>query len=80
MLTSQKKLHKKLDKWLSVCYSINVMMSITSSKKLIMSEERESEVVVDFEDEDAIRSMIDFAMSIEEAEEELFDHYANEVI
>ena len=34
----------------------------------------------DFEDEDAIRSMIDFAMSIEEAEEELFDHYANEVI
>jgi hypothetical protein len=24
--------------------------------------------------------MIDFAMSIEEAEEELFDHYANEVI
>ena len=27
-----------------------------------------------------IRSMIDFAMSIEEAEEELFDHYANEVI
>ena len=45
-----------------------------------MSEERESEVMVDFEDEDAIRSMIDFAMSIEEAEEELFDHYANEVI
>jgi|TARA_R100000353_G_scaffold53471_1_gene42788 hypothetical protein len=56
------------------------MMRITSNKKLIMSEERESEVMVDFEDEDAIRSMIDFAMSIEEAEEELFDHYANEVI
>ena len=55
-------------------------MRITSSKKLIMSEKRESEVVVDFEDDDAIRSMIDFAMSIEEAEEELFDHYANEVI
>ena len=45
-----------------------------------MSAEFACEFYADFEDEDAIRSMIDFAMSIEEAEEELFDHYANEVI
>ena len=44
-----------------------------------MSEKRESEVVVDFEDEAAIIAMIDHAMAIEDAEEELFDHFANEV-
>ena len=32
---------------------------------------------VDFEDEAAIVAMIDHAMVIEEAEEELFDHFAN---
>ena len=32
---------------------------------------------VDFEDEAAIAAMIDHAMAIEEAEEELFDHAAN---
>ena len=33
--------------------------------------------IVDFEDEAAIAAMIDHAMAIEEAEEELFDHAAN---
>ena len=42
-----------------------------------MSENQVSENVVDFEDEDAIMEMIDHAMAIEEAEEELFDHAAN---
>tara|TARA_B100002019_G_scaffold234687_1_gene208932 strand:- start:26 stop:163 length:138 start_codon:yes stop_codon:yes gene_type:complete len=42
-----------------------------------MSESQVSENVVDFEDEDAIIDMINLAMAIEEAEEELFDHFAN---
>ena len=42
-----------------------------------MSENQVSENVVDFEDEAAIVAMIDHAMAIEEAEEELFDHAAN---
>ena len=42
-----------------------------------MSERQVSENVVDFEDEDAIIDMINLAMAIEEAEEELFDHFAN---
>ena len=42
-----------------------------------MSENQVSENVVDFEDEAAIVVMIDHAMAIEEAEEELFDHAAN---
>ena len=42
-----------------------------------MSESQVSENVVDFEDEDAIIDMINLAMVIEEAEEELFDHFAN---
>ena len=42
-----------------------------------MSENQVSENVVDFEDEDAIIDMINLAMAIEEAEEELFDHFAN---
>ena len=42
-----------------------------------MSESQVSENVVDFEDEDAIIDMINLAMAIEEAEEELFDHAAN---
>ena len=42
-----------------------------------MSESQVSENVVDFEDEDAIIDMINHAMAIEEAEEELFDHFAN---
>ena len=37
----------------------------------------EQEHIVDFEDEAAIVAMIDHAMAIEEAEEELFDHAAN---
>ena len=80
MLTSQKKSHKKLDIQLSICYSINVMMRITSNKKLIMSEEKVSEVMVDFDDDAAVSAMIDSVMSLEDAEDELFDHYANEVI
>jgi len=42
-----------------------------------MSESQVSENVVDFEDEDAIIDMINLAMAIEDAEEELFDHFAN---
>ena len=42
-----------------------------------MSENQVSENVVDFEDEDAIIDMINLAMAIEDAEEELFDHFAN---
>ena len=42
-----------------------------------MSESQVSENVVDFEDEGAIIDMINLAMAIEEAEEELFDHFAN---
>ena len=42
-----------------------------------MSESQVSENVVDFEDEDAIIDMINLALAIEEAEEELFDHFAN---
>ena len=42
-----------------------------------MSESQVSENVVDFEDEDAIIDMINLAVAIEEAEEELFDHFAN---
>ena len=42
-----------------------------------MSESQVNENVVDFEDEDAIIDMINLAMAIEEAEEELFDHFAN---
>ena len=42
-----------------------------------MSESQVSENVVDFEDEDAIIDMINLAIAIEEAEEELFDHFAN---
>ena len=55
------------------------MMRITSNKKLIMSEEKVSEVMVDFDDDAAVSAMIDVAMSLEDAEDELFDHYANEV-
>ena len=44
-----------------------------------MSENQVSENVVDFEDEAAIIAMIDHAIAIEDAEEELFDHFANEV-
>ena len=37
----------------------------------------EQDRIVDFEDEAAIVAMINHAMAIEEAEEELFDHFAN---
>ena len=42
-----------------------------------MSEIQIIDNCVDFEDEAAIIAMIDHAMAIEEAEEELFDHAAN---
>ena len=44
-----------------------------------MSENQVIESFVDFEDEAAIIAMIDHAMAIEDAEEELLDHFANEV-
>ena len=49
------------------------VMAIVAEKK-----RKEAEFTsVDFEDEAAIVAMIDHAMAIEEAEEELFDHAAN---
>ena len=44
-----------------------------------MSEIQIIDNCVDFEDDAAIMAMIDRWMDIEEAEEELFDHFANEV-
>ena len=44
-----------------------------------MSEIQIIDNCVDFEDEAAIAAMIDRWMAIEEAEDELFDHFANEV-
>ena len=44
-----------------------------------MSELQIIDNCVDFEDEAAIIAMIDHAMAIADAEEELFDHFANEV-
>jgi hypothetical protein len=35
--------------------------------------------VVDYDDNAAVSRMIDSVMSLEDAEDELFDHYANEV-
>ena len=61
-------------------------MRITSNKKLIMSSVGEMsaafacELYADFDDDAAVSAMIDVAMSLEDAEDELFDHYANEVI
>ena len=62
------------------------MMRITSNEKLIMSSVGEMsaefacEFYADFDDDAAVSAMIDSIMSLEEAEDELFDHYANEVI
>ena len=45
-----------------------------------MSAEFACEFYADFDDDAAVSAMIDSVMSLEEAEDELFDHYANEVI
>ena len=50
-------------------------MSVHKSAHIDWMEEQDR--IVDFEDEAAISAIIDHAMAIEEAEEELFDHAAN---
>ena len=53
-------------------FNEKVMTAVAEKKR------KEAEFAsVDFEDEAAIVAMIDHAMAIEEAEEELFDHAAN---
>jgi len=42
-----------------------------------MSNETENNNVIDFDDDIAIAECIDSLMSLEEAEDELFDHFAN---
>ena len=50
-------------------------MSVHKSAHIDWMDEQDH--IVDFEDEAAIVAMIDHAMAIEVAEEELFDHAAN---